>query len=389
MRQFFLNYKKLIIIIASIIAGAGIIAASYFFFIKPRQVNLISPNAEPSPTPLLDERAIPTTNAEIAVPTPDTSTADIATTRKLGVLLLGYGGAGHEGGYLSDVIQVAYINFDTNTIGLIHIPRDLYVSIPTTTTPIKTKVNAALAMGTKSGNYPTKSLTSDVVLRGAYVSRDVVEKITGIKISYVVGIDFNSFVGAINALRSIPVKVTTTFDDPWYPIKGRELELCGHSPEDVTAMSATMSGFNLEKQFPCRYEHLHFDPGTTQMDGDTALKYSRSRHSTSDFSRGERQATVLAGIKDKLFSLNALDKIPEFFKALSKVVKTDITLEALTGGATKLKLLSTYKVVQVGLSTANVLQSGTSPAGASILIPKAGEDNYSEIQQFITSKLQP
>ncbi len=378
--------QKQLIIFSLIFIICLVIGGIYTISARKKAAAMISPLA-PSPSPVIDDRAIPTTNAEVVSSTPAPALKDIAHAKHIGVLLLGYGGAGHQGGFLSDVIQLVYIDFESKKIALIHIPRDLWVSIPTTTTPIKTKINAALAMGTKSGNYPTKDLTSDTVLRGAYVSRDMIASITGLPIDFVVGIDFTSFTQAINALRGIPVRVTATFDDPWYPIKGRELELCGHSPEDVTAMSATMSGFNLEKQFPCRYEHLHFDPGTTQMDGDTALKYSRSRHSTSDFSRGERQAAVLVGIKDKLFSLNALDKIPEFFKTLSRAVKTDITIDAITSGAVKLKEISSYQIIQIGLSTANVLQGSTASNGASILIPKDGDGNWQTIQQYIANQL--
>ncbi|HBY75354.1 TPA: hypothetical protein DEG21_05965, partial [Patescibacteria group bacterium] len=37
------------------------------------------------------------------------------------------------------------------------------------------------------------------------------------------------------------------------------------------------------------------------LDGKTALKYARSRHSTSDFDRSLRQQLVIKAIKEKLF----------------------------------------------------------------------------------------
>ena len=46
----------------------------------------------------------------------------------LNLLLLGSGGAGHEGGELTDAIILAHIDFRQAKIGLISIPRDLWIS---------------------------------------------------------------------------------------------------------------------------------------------------------------------------------------------------------------------------------------------------------------------
>jgi anionic cell wall polymer biosynthesis LytR-Cps2A-Psr (LCP) family protein len=36
------------------------------------------------------------------------------------------------------------------------------------------------------------------------------------------------------------------------------------------------------------------------LDGATALKYARSRHTTSDFDRAKRQQKLIIAIKDKM-----------------------------------------------------------------------------------------
>lgn len=377
--------KKLIMMgIILFIVTAG---ASWIVFARSNQV-AHSISLEPTPTPVLDDRAIPSAPPDLTIPDPTPATPfSLTTAKQVGVLLLGYGGAGHQGGFLTDVIIL--INFDiaNKKVAFIHIPRDLWVTVTAGTNSIPTKINATLPLGTKSGNYPTADVGKDVILRGASLTKQAVTAVTGIPIQYIIGVDFNNFVGAIDALRGIEVHVPTVFDDPWYPIKGRELELCDHTPEEVTELSSKLSGFALEKEFPCRYEHLHFDPGTTHMDGETALKYSRSRHSTSDFARGERQIQVLVGIKDKLFSLKALDKIPEFFKTLGRAVKTDITQTTISDAAYFLKDLPSYTILRLGLSTANVLQSGTSSSGASILTTKSGENDWTSVQSFVKSEL--
>ncbi len=343
---------------------------------------------DPTPTPVLDDRAIPSAPPDLNIPDPTPSAPfSLATAKQVGVLLLGYGGAGHQGGFLTDVIILLNLDITNKKIAFIHIPRDLWVTVSAGTSSVPTKINATLPLGTKSGNYPTKDVGKDVVLRGASLTKQAVTTVTGIPIHYVIGIDFNNFIGAIDALRGIEVNVPAVFDDPWYPIKGRELELCDHTPEEVTELSSKLSGFALEKEFPCRYEHLHFDPGVTHMNGETALKYSRSRHSTSDFARGERQIQVLIGVKDKLLSLKALDKIPEFFKTLSRAVKTDITETTVSDASYFLKDLPNFKLYRTGLSTANVLQGGTSNNGASILTSKSGEGDWVSVQNFIQSEL--
>jgi anionic cell wall polymer biosynthesis LytR-Cps2A-Psr (LCP) family protein len=271
---------------------------------------------------------------------------------------------------------LAYIDTAKKQLTLIHIPRDIWVSLPTGDTPVSAKINAALALGTKSSNYPTKDVGKDAVIRGSYLSRQAVKQVTGLTGNFVIGIDFNGFAGAINALRGIDVAVAKTLNDPWYPIKGKELELCGKTPEEVTILSNTLSGFALEKEFPCRYEPLYFEPGVTPMDGDTVLKYVRSRHSTSDFDRGIRQQEVLIAIMKKLIKLKSLETIPSFFSTLGRAVKTDLTENNITEAAVVLAQLPNYKLTTIGLSTANVLQSTTTKTGASALLPKAGEGNW-------------
>jgi anionic cell wall polymer biosynthesis LytR-Cps2A-Psr (LCP) family protein len=332
------------------------------------------------------DRQIPAAPNDFVLPDPTTTAKSIKNAKHVGFLLLGYGGAGHQGGFLSDVILVAYFDVEKQKLALIHIPRDIWVNITVGDTTIPTKINGALALGTKSGNYPTKDLPTDSVLRGSYLSKIAVKEVTGLDIDFVISVDFSSFQKAIDSIKGVDVHVGTAFEDSWYPVKGRELELCGHSPEDVTAMSATMSGFNLEKQFPCRYEHLIFNKGTNHMDGEIALKFVRSRHSSSDFARGERQTELLLAVKDKLFTLKALDRIPEFFTSLSKFVKTDLSIETITDFSPVLLKLADFQVERIGLNTTNVLTLSTSQSGASILKPKSG-DNWTDAHKHIQNQL--
>lgn len=382
MQQFLIQIKKYKFVIAISLIFIGSVAAAWFFLAQTKASQMVS--AVPLPAaPILDERAIPEPPAELVIPEASPLEKNLDSANQINVLLLGYGGPGHQGGFLTDVILVARLDFAAKRLSLVHIPRDTWISIPSGNTTISAKVNATLPMGLKVGNYPTKDVAKDTVIRGAYLTKQAVDQITGISPDLVIAIDFARFSQAINALRGIDVTVLTVLDDPWYPVTGRELELCGKTPEEVTQLSNTLSGFELEKQFPCRYEHLHFDPGVVHMDGDTALKFARSRHTTSDFDRGLRQIQVILAVKDKLFNLKALDNLPNFFTTLSKAVKTDLTLDLLQQLTPKLAQLPSYEIRSIGLSTQNVLTGIKTNTGASALIPKAGEGNYQPIHDFI------
>lgn len=380
-----ITHKRLSIIIGSIVTFLVVALISYVAFAASQPPHPIEAKPLPSPS-ILDDRAIPKSD-DLTIPEPS-GMKDFETATTINVLLLGYGGAGHQGGFLTDVVILAHLDISNKKLAFIHIPRDTWVSLPTATGSTYAKINAALPMGLRVGNYPKQDLAKDTVIKGSYLTRHAVKQVTGFDTDLVVAIDFDRFIGVINALRGIDVQVAQKLDDSWYPVKGLELELCGHTPEEVTNLSNTLSGFALEKQFPCRYERVLVEPGLVHMDGDTVLKYVRSRHSSSDFDRGRRQMEVLVAVVKKLLSLNALENIDEFYATLSKAVKTDITKEVMVTIAPRISNLPSYTLKSIGLSTANVLVSTTTSTGAAALLPKNGENNFSGVVSFISAQIQ-
>lgn len=190
------------------------------------------------------------------------------------ILLMGKGGDGHSGGYLADSIILIHVDKTNKQAVLISIPRDFWFS--------GHKINADPSI------------------------KDAVTAITGISVDDYINIDFNSFVDVINDIGGIDINIPKAYTDNFYPVRGLENELCGFSPEKVAQLHEDYSGFNLEKQFTCRYETIHFDIGTTHIDGETALKYVRSRHGDGDFGRSERQFFVLKSLLTKNLSVDTL-----------------------------------------------------------------------------------
>lgn len=296
--------------------------------------------------------------------------------KTLNVLLAGYGGAGHQGGFLSDIIQVAHFDFEKKEISFISIPRDLYL---TNKDQKGYKVNTLMSAGMSNGGG---------VKAGLELMQTSINQVIGLPIKYFIGIDFVGFKRVIGyELNSIEVDVGQTLEDAWYPIEGAQLDSCGYSAEEIANLTATYSGFELESKFACRYEHLLYKQGKVTMEGHDALAYVRSRHSSSDYDRSRRQVEILTAIRNKLFKLEALKKIPKFYEALSKHVTTNLDLESAKYLAPLLANANEFKVKTINLTPENTLQSSRSSEGASIVIPKAGINNWTEIQKFIKEQI--
>jgi LCP family protein required for cell wall assembly len=303
------------------------------------------------------------------------------------VLLLGYGGGAHEGGELTDSIIVAKVQPKLKKVTLISIPRDLWVPIPINGDQTKSfKINAAYQIGDDDKRYSNKKEEFTGAAGGGELAKYVVSKVVGFPVNYFVALDFAGFTKTVDILGGIDVKVERTFDDPWYPIEKNIVDTCGKSDEEVKALTATMSGDKLEHQFTCRYERLHFNAGIQHMNGVTALKYARSRHSNQDggdFNRAARQRNVIASVKERVLSVNFIPKIIPFVQTLTGNMKTDIDLNKMQELVGKASDLGSYTIDSVALTSDNVLKFGTSSDGQSILMPRLGETDWTEIHQYI------
>lgn len=77
------------------------------------------------------------------------------------------------------------------------------------------------------------------------------------------------------------------------------------------------------------YEVFSLPKGIQNLDGKTALKFARSRHSTSDFDRSERQQLLIKAIKEKALSLGVLtdtNKISNLIDSVKNNLSTDLTV---------------------------------------------------------------
>src|ERR1035437_1799193 len=159
------------------------------------------------------------------------------TDSRINILLLGIGDLNHDGTNLTDTIMLASLDLKNNKVTLVSIPRDLW--FPDLTMNVK-KINGAYAYGeaVKKGG-------------GLSLAEAAIGKITGQPIDYGVRIDFSGFVKAVDLVGGLDINVDNAFDDYQYPIDGKEVDTCGHSPEEMLALASTPED-QLPQAFPCR-----------------------------------------------------------------------------------------------------------------------------------------
>ncbi len=215
------------------------------------------------------------------------------TGGRTNLVLLGIGGEGHEGGDLTDSILFVSFNLKNNTATMIPIPRDLWIP------SMKAKINTAYHYGNERREGGGRDL-----------AKSAISEVVGQPVHYAITLDFQGFVKAIDAVGGVDVDVQNTFDDFKYPVPGKETV----EPESD------------------RYEHIHFDAGTTHMDGTTALKFARSRHAEgnegTDFARAARQEKIILAFRKKVFSTGTIfnsDTIAKLKDSVSSSIDTDIT----------------------------------------------------------------
>ena len=303
-----------------------------------------------------------------------------STPERINVLLLGIGGPSHEGPNLTDTIILASLNLKDPKITLISLPRDIW------STDIKGKINKAYANGEEAKKRG-----------GLILAKSVVGKITGQKIDYGVVIDFSGFVKAVDLMGGLDINIDKTFDDYEYPITGQEDNPCGNKEEDLEKLATASSQLEV---FPCRYEQLHFDKGLNHMDGTTALKFVRSRHAKgsegSDFARSQRQEKVIKAFMEKTFSLQILvnpTKIIGLYDTVKDSVDTDIAQNEFDDFIKLAQKFQNAKVESVVIDYGDQKNERggllTHPQISErqnfewVLIPRIGENNFSEVQEYI------
>jgi LCP family protein required for cell wall assembly len=286
--------------------------------------------------------------------------------QRINFAFYGYGGPGHDGAYLTDSIMVVSVQPRPSgppAVAEVSIPRDWYVPIELGNGKTAAgRINEAYADGVSGEG---KLAASDPAA-GSAVANATLEHLLGIHIDHWVGIDFQAFKAAVDAVGGVDINVSNTFTDYQYPAGE-----CNGQP-----------GQN------CKYMTIHFDAGTQHMNGTRALEFSRSRHSNdngegSDFARSRRQQLVVAALKQKVASLGGLGNLPDLLNSLGGNVVTDLHVNDLEALYSLLKDVDTKSIQHVSFDDTNFLYECGYPANCGAAYIYAHDSSYGDIAHYM------
>lgn len=206
--------------------------------------------------------------------------------------------ANPEEGVRSDTLILVHVNPATSYAGMLSIPRDSVVEIPGVGLR---KVNFAYTYGYNNAEALYGAGTTPAAAGGA-LAADTIAGFLGVEVDYIAQVDFAGFERVVDTLGGIAVDVPRPILDPTYPT------------EDYGV------------------ERLFIPAGLQVMDGATALRYARTRHSSSDFDRSARQQQVLRAILYEVQARGLLDRVallPDLANDLEQSVSTTLPLSDL------------------------------------------------------------
>ena len=303
---------------------------------------LITPSVEATATSLpvvTDARSVkPTAVAATPFPTsaPQAALPRISDPRQIRILLLGIdqrSAAGETGPFRTDTMILLNIDPARQTVGVLSLPRDLWVEIPGYEPG---RINTANFIGDRDA-YPGGG--------GPALAMETVAANFGFNVDKYLLVNFDVFTAIVDALapNGVLISVREFIDDP-------------HYPDD-------------------RYGtiHVRFEPGDQRLNAERLLQYARTRATEGgDFDRARRQQQTLDAVRAEVLSaggiINFIAKAPTLWQALSDNYRTNLTLNDILalGG-----LMGEIKRDDIRYEVVDNLYAvtGPSPLGEMVLYP--------------------
>ncbi len=164
----------------------------------------------------------------------------------------------------------------------------------------------------------------------------------GIDIHHVIRVDFIAFEQAVDAIGGIEIDVPEDIVDPEYP-----------------GPNYTYQTFSISK-------------GLQTLDGATALKYARSRHTTSDFSRSARQQQIIIAGVEKVRAIKLhrdIGKLTELYGIMSDHIETTLSVGEIISLAGLGEDLDKSRIFTMQLTDQNGLFGGLIEPGGFLYAP--------------------
>lgn len=266
---------------------------------------------------------------------------------RINFLLLGVGGGKHEGAELTDTIILVSLQINPLKAAMISIPRDFLIFVDGYGYKKINSLNALKEMEEKGS--------------GPQFLTQVLARTLNIPIHYYIKVDFASVKNFIDEIGGVDIYVENAFTDYLYPT------------EDFL------------------YQTVKFEKGWQNMNGDTLLKYVRSRHGNNgeagDFARSKRQQNALMSIKNKILNKETWinpKTIYSLLQTYDENVKTNLEVWEILKLMTLAKNLQTENIIKFGFNDDynNYLQAGNYQ-GSYVLTAK--DKTFKDIQNVVAN----
>lgn len=225
-----------------------------------------------------------------------------------------------------DTLVLAVFSARLNKLGLVSIPRDLYVEIDGHGPD---RINAAFSVAQRTKVDPSQ------------LTRRVLEDTLALPVHHTLSLDLGAFEALVDALGGVTVRVPCPIYDNFVDER-------------------TESGRRI----------LDVEAGLVPMDGITAGLYARSRHGRSDWNRARRQQAILFGMKDKILSVDGLFRLSEVVATLEQHVKSDMTRAQMLSLGAQVARLSSTDIHGLVLGAGETIPTRL-PDGKQVLVPDA------------------
>lgn len=209
----------------------------------------------------------------------------VQTQGRKNILVLGTDSLATRGDapHLTDTILIISLDLQTGKSIALSLPRDLYSE------KYQRRINALYAMAKDQDLIPPEQLPTQEI-----------SELTGVPLHHTVIVSLDDVAELIELVGGVEVDVKEGFIDYQFP----------RTDVDVTR----------ERDPAKLYETVEFKPGKQTMNGETALKYIRSRKSQgsegSDNARSVRQQQVIEAVLQKITTLRPesdLDRIARLY----------------------------------------------------------------------------
>ena len=319
--------------------------ASYMVYVTAKQWSTnrssttsrtINNEINPSDNMTMKESEIKKENVTKLVETEvsDTTIPESSNGLRTTILLMGIDkrqGMEQERAFRTDTMMLITIDPVGNNLGMLSIPRDLWVNIPGFES--RDRINTA--------NF--KGDAFRIPGGGPSLAMETIAVNLGIQVDNYIRINFTAFESLINEIDGIEVDVPQAIEDPRYP------DCC------------------------TGYDPLYIPKGVTHMDGSLALKYARTRATYGgDFDRAARQQQVLLAVRDKILTMKMLPTLiaraPKLYSTLSGGYDTDLTLENIVDLMGLVREIDSENIQSAVINGDYLMNEFTTSEGAQVVL---------------------